>query len=65
MVNEKKLFEKGYTANWSKDICIVTKVFAHVPLLYEVSEIGNDTPIGNYYAEHLQEVQPLFDTFNF
>jgi hypothetical protein len=63
ILQEKNLFEKSYSANWSKNILIVSKVFAHVPILYEISNIDSDNPIGNFYAEQLQQVQLPFDAY--
>ena len=63
ILQEKNLFEKSYSANWSKNILIVSKVFAYVPLMYEISNIESEKPIGNFYAEQLQQVQMPFDAY--
>ena len=63
LVKSKTIFEKGYTASWSKEIYIVDKVFAHVPLLYQVRQLSGNVKQGNYYAEELQRVELPFDTY--
>ena len=63
LAKSKNIFEKGYTAKWSKEIFIVDKVFAQVPLLYQIKKLDSNETEGIYYAEELQKVELPFDTF--
>ena len=63
LVKSKNIFEKGYIANWTKDIYIVDKIFAQVPLLYQVKKLNSDFSEGTFYAEELQKIELPFDTF--
>lgn len=38
IVNKKKIFEKGYTPNWSKQVYQITQVFYTVPYTYRVND---------------------------
>lgn len=38
VVNKKKIFEKGYTPNWSEQVYRITKVYHTVPYTYKVNE---------------------------
>ena len=63
LVKSKNIFEKGYTSSWSNHICIVDKVFAQIPPLYQVKNMDTGLSEGTYYAEELQHVQLPFDTY--
>ena len=63
LVKSKNIFEKGYTASWSKNIFIIDKVYAQIPILYQVKNMDTGLIEGTYYAEELQNVQLPFDTF--
>lgn len=38
VLNKKKIFEKGYTPNWSNQIYRITKVYHTIPYTYRVNE---------------------------
>jgi hypothetical protein len=65
IVKEKSIFDKGYTAGWSKSIHVIYKIIAQDPVLYILREIRNDKVIetkGYYYTEELQQVELPFET---
>ena len=65
-IKDKKLFEKGYTNNWSKDIYIIKNIIAQVPPLYELEELENESikkVQGLYYEQEIQRVELPFDTY--
>ena len=63
IVKSKNIFEKGYTASWSKNIGIVDKTYAHIQPLYQVKNMDTGLIEGTFYAEELQYVQLPFDTY--
>jgi hypothetical protein len=52
----KHVFEKGYTANWSDEIFIVTKRVPRVPPVYEIKDLNNEDILGIFYEQELQRV---------
>ena len=55
--NEKKIFEKGYTTNYSKEIYVIWKLIASNPPRYNLRSLDNEEYTYNFYTEELQVVQ--------
>ena len=51
----KNIFAKGYTPNWSKEICIVNKINDTVPYTYNIKDLNNEEIIGSFYDRELQK----------
>ena len=51
----KNVFAKGYTSNWSEEICVVKKVKNAVPWTYEVSDLNGKEILGSFYEKELQK----------
>ena len=51
----KKIFAKGYTPNWSKEIFIVDKVNDTVPYTYNINDLNGEEIIGSFYDKELQK----------
>ena len=62
VVKEKSIFEKGYTASWSKEIYIIDKIYIQVPVLYTLIDSKGSIKPGKYYTEQLQKVLISEDT---
>jgi hypothetical protein len=54
---DKNLFEKGYTANWSKDIFIIHALVPTIPPKYSIKNLENKIEINNFYQEELQKIE--------
>lgn len=52
----KKIFEKGYTANWSDEIYIVNTLLLTDPPRYEIISLDNKLIDDKFYKEELQKV---------
>lgn len=52
----KKIFEKGYTPNWSQEIFIVNKVILRDKPVYQLRDLNNTIIKGVFYEEELQEI---------
>ena len=53
----KGVFEKGYSANWSKEIFTIIKVITSIPPTYKISDINNIEQKGSYYEAELQKTR--------
>ena len=51
----KKIFAKGYTPNWSKEIFIVDKINDTVPYTYNINDLNGEEIIGSFYDKELQK----------
>jgi len=63
---EKQLFEKGYTANWSREIYIISKILATQIPQYKLITIDSKTINKKFYTEQIQKIaKPEFpyDTY--
>ena len=58
---EKSLFEKSYTANWSNEIYIISKIKPSNPPRYNIKSLDDVVYNYNFYTEELQKV--LIDEF--
>ena len=53
---EKSLFAKGYTPNWSKEIYIITNKIPSNPPRYYLKDLENQEYSYKFYSEELQKV---------
>ena len=53
----KKIFDKSYTNNWSKEVFKIIQIIANSPPLYKVIDLEGEEIEGNFYEEELQLVQ--------
>ena len=63
---DKLLFVKGYKANWSKDIYIISKILATNPITYRVKDLNDVENDSSLYTEELQKItydEYPFDTY--
>ena len=55
---QKKLFEKGYTPRWTREIFIVEKVSKkYPPVMYSVKDRHGEVIAGKFYNQELQKVK--------
>jgi len=52
----KRLFDKGYTANWSEEIFTISKRFPRFPPVYTLKDYSNEEIEGMFYEKELQKV---------
>lgn len=62
-VVDKKVFEKGYTPNWSKEIYLVHARFPSKPPTYQIKTLDGKEFEWKYYQQELQKVYWPYDTF--
>ena len=51
----KNIFAKGYTPNWSEEICIVNGVKNTVPWAYEINDLNGEEILGSFYEKEPQK----------
>ena len=52
-----KIFAKGYTPNWSREIFIVNKIYDTVPFTYNLKDLNGEEIIGSFYDRELQKTE--------
>lgn len=53
----KRTFEKGYRANWTEEIFVVSKCVKRNPPVYVLKDLGGEKIEGTFYMEELQKVE--------
>ena len=48
-----KMFDKGYTPNWTKEIFLVDKIQSANPITYRLKDLNNEEIQGNFYEPEL------------
>ena len=51
----KNIFVKGYAANWSEEVLVVSKIKNAVPWTYVVSDLNGEEITRNFYEKTSQE----------
>ena len=51
----ENIFAKGYTSNWSTEICTVDKINDTVPYTYNLKDLNREEIIGSFYDRELQK----------
>ena len=51
----KNIFAKGYTANWSEEVFVVSKIKNTVPWTYVISDLNGEEITGSFYEKELQK----------
>lgn len=52
----KGIFDKGYTANYSREIFKIYKVINRYPIVYRISDLDDEKIDGVFYGKELQKV---------
>jgi Integrase core domain/Chromo (CHRromatin Organisation MOdifier) domain len=53
----KNIFAKGYKANWSKELFVITEINRkQSPTVYHITDLNGELIKGSFYAEELQKV---------
>ena len=51
----KNIFAKGYTANWSEELFLVSKIKNTVLWTYVISDLNGEPIAGSFYEKELQK----------
>ena len=52
---KKSIFAKAYTANWSEEVFVVSKIKNTVPWTYVISDLNGEPITGSFYEKELQK----------
>ena len=55
MSKYKNVFAKGYTANWSEEVFIISKIKKAFPWTYIICELNGEPIAGTFYEKELQK----------
>lgn len=55
--NPKRIFDKGYDKQWSREVFSVQKIIRSYPLTYKVASLDGEELNNKFYEEELQEVR--------
>ena len=50
----KNIFAKGYTPNWSEEVCVISKIKNTVPWRYVINDVTGEEIIGTFYEKEQQ-----------
>ena len=50
---KRKLFDKGYTPNWTEEVFIVSKVLDTKPYTYQITDLRGELISGTFYEQEL------------
>ena len=50
---KRKVFDKGYTMNWTEEIFLVDKIQSTNPITYRLTDLNNEEIQGSFYEPEL------------
>ena len=53
----KKLFEKGYKTNWTKEIFVIDQIQNTNPITYKIKDLESEPILGSFYEQELQKTK--------
>ena len=54
----KVQFAKGYTANLSEEVFVISKIKNTVPWTYVINDLNGEEIVGTFYGKELQKTNP-------
>ena len=54
---KRKVFDKGYTPNWTEEIFKIVKVLNTNPVTYQIADLRNEEIQGSFYESELQKTK--------
>ena len=54
---QRRVFDKGYTPNWTEEIFVIDKVFPTKPITYSIVDLMGETIDGSFYEQELQKTK--------
>ena len=59
----KRVFEKGYTPNWTREIFIIKKIITSNPTTYIIKDLDDEEIKGRFYEKELQKIYKYDEVF--
>ena len=58
---KRKLFDKGFTPNWTEEIFVINQILHTKPVTYRLVDLQGETVTGSFYEQELQKTtQEIF-----
>ena len=58
---KRRVFDKGYTPNWTDEIFVIDEVLPTKPVTYKIVDLTGEAIEGSFYEQELQETdQEIF-----
>lgn len=54
---KKKMFEKGYTPNWTEEIFVISQIQNTNPITYKLKDLNEESIEGSFYEPELQKAK--------
>ena len=54
---KRKVFDKGYTPNWTEEIFVIDKVITTKPVTYNIVDLMKEEIKGSFYEQELQKAK--------
>ena len=54
---KRKVFDKGYTPNWTEEIFVIDKVLSTKPVTYSIVDLTGEEIKGSFYRQELQKAK--------
>ena len=54
---KRKVFDKGYTPNWTEEIFVIDKVLPTKPVTYSIVDLMGEEIKGSFYEQELQKAK--------
>ena len=54
---KRKVFDKGYTPNWTEEIFVINKVVTTKPVTYNIVDLMGEEIKGSFYEQELQKAK--------
>ena len=54
---QRRVFDKGYTPNWTEEVFVVDKVIPTKPVTYKIIDLLGEEIEGSFYEKELQKAK--------
>ena len=54
---KRKIFDKGYTPNWTEEIFAIDKIQYTNPITYKIEDLNGENIIGTFYNQELSRAK--------
>ena len=54
----RRVFDKGYTPNWTEEVFVIDKILATKPVTYKIIDLMGEEIEGSFYEQELQKNRP-------
>jgi len=55
ILKKKRLFEKGFTPNWTEEVFTISKIQRTNPVTYKITDYNGEEIQGTFYEQELQK----------